>query len=116
MTDRMPPRIKHWRAVCASYETIDTREPATWFVDPPYEDKGRHYPHGSRGIDFDALGAWCKSLPGQVIVCENEGARWLPFRPFVASKSSTNIRKSMEAIWCNDGWAPHQMSLLEAAS
>lgn len=99
------PRFKHWRAVCASYEDIDTSEPATWFVDPPYQDKGRHYPHGSRAIDFARLGAWCRSLPGQVMVCENAGATWLPFEPFVESQSSQRDgRKSAEVLWTNTGW------------
>ena len=39
---------------------------------------------------------------GQVIACENEGARWLPFEPFMMAKSMTRAscgRTSAEAIW-----------------
>lgn len=99
------PHIKHWRAVCASYETIDTFEAATWFVDPPYQIAGKHYVHGPKGIDFDALGAWCRSLRGQTMVCENDGADWLPFEPFLVGESNGNASgKSVEVLWTNDGW------------
>lgn len=106
------PHIKHWRAVCADYATLDVSGPATWFVDPPYQTAGKHYAHGSKGIDFSHLGTWCQSLPGQAIVCENAGASWLPFEPFLASASSTNARKSLEVLWTNDGWRmPQQQTM-----
>lgn len=99
------PHIKHWRAVCADYANLDIAQPATWFVDPPYQLAGKHYVHGSKGIDFAALGAWCASLSGQVLVCENAGASWLPFQPFAVGASSRNYdaRKSVEVLWTNDG-------------
>ncbi len=108
-------RIRHWRAVCASYDAVDISEPVTWHVDPPYEGKGRYYHHSSRDIDFAALGVWCRSLPGQVMVCENEGASWLPFEPFATGESCKRKGgggKSIEVLWTNDGWRmPIQTSL-----
>ena len=110
------PHIKHWRAVCADYATIDASEPATWFVDPPYQVAGKHYVHNSSAIDFDALGAWCATLPGQALVCENAGASWLPFEPFAVGESSRkyDTRKSLEVLWTNDGWRMPQQQTLEA--
>jgi hypothetical protein len=53
-----------------------------------------------------ALGDWCKTRPGQVIVCENDGATWLPFRHFRDIQSSTSAghgkKISKEAIWLSD--------------
>lgn len=117
--------IRHWRIVEGSYEHLATPT-ATWFVDPPYEVKGVHYRRGSGLIDFKHLGKWCRDLPGQVIVCENEGARWLPFRPFVDMKTLNrgdgSRSYSREVIWtqgCEEAAAhreaAHQYDLLEAA-
>ena len=102
-------KIKHWKVYNQSYETIDvnTIGPATWFVDPPYQQAGVHYKHGSKGIDYTHLAKWCRSLPGQVIVCENTGADWLPFRPLCkmvgAAKNSASRKETTEAIWTKDG-------------
>jgi hypothetical protein len=71
--------IRHWKVHNCSYEACPVVGPATWFVDPPYQHAGKHYTHGSEGLDFDALSEWCRSRDGQVIVCENDGADWLPF-------------------------------------
>lgn len=95
-------KIKHWKVVESSY--IDTPNvPATWFVDPPYQVAGKGtYKFGSSGIDFSHLGNWCKSRQGQTIVCENDGADWLPFRPFAASQALNGW--SREAVWISDEW------------
>ncbi len=89
--------IRHWSVRCADY-TEATNETATWFIDPPYEKAGTHYPLGSALLNFQSLGEWCQSRPGQVIVCENEGASWLPFAPFISAKASCG-RVSHEALW-----------------
>lgn len=74
---------------------------ATWFVDPPYQgQQGSHYPHGSRDIDYPALGAWCRARTGQVIVCEGEGADWLPFVP-LGGLVSVRGKRSNEAVYLN---------------
>lgn len=96
--------IRHWKAAVAGYGEIDN-DTATWFVDPPYAGMGKYYRHGSRGIDYDQLGAWCRSRRGQVVVCENDGASWLPFRSVAklrSGKSCRNVRTSLEAVWTND--------------
>jgi hypothetical protein len=82
---------------------IPDQGPATWFVDPPYEVAGRAYRF--HDIDYAHLGDWCRSRSGQVIVCENAGANWLPFRPFRTIKGLEGRRggkKSVEVIWTNE--------------
>lgn len=79
--------IRHWTVDELSWEKVPCAETATWFVDPPYNNRvGRRYRH--HDIDYAALGAWCQALPGEVIVCEQDGADWLPFEPFAAIKST----------------------------
>tara|TARA_Y100001937_G_scaffold31132_1_gene44662 strand:+ start:842 stop:1543 length:702 start_codon:yes stop_codon:yes gene_type:complete len=91
--------IKHWKVICADYSAApDVR--ATWFVDSPYQVMGRHYRH--KFSDFDALGTWCKQRDGQLIVCENVGADWLPFKDFArikANESRHGGKRSHEAIY-----------------
>lgn len=101
--------IKHWRIIEDDWYRAPTIE-ATWFVDPPYNNRaGSHYVHGPRGIDYDMLARGCRVMPGQVIVCENEGADWLPFEPFGTFKAGPNNRSggSREMIWTKgcDEWA-----------
>lgn len=94
--------IKHWRLIEGSYEQAPAG-PATYFVDPPYSTKaGRYYKHNK--IDFPALGAWCQRQDGQVIVCEQAGASWLPFRPFATLHSAHGNRPatSEEVIWTSE--------------
>ena len=90
------PAIKHWSVIEGSYDDLEN-EQATWFVDPPYQVAGKSYVHGSDTIDYDHLGNWCRSRNGQVIVCENEGAKWLPFRPFCETKGTR--KQSREVVW-----------------
>jgi hypothetical protein len=95
--------IKHWRIIEGSYADLPNVG-ATWFVDPPYNNKaGSHYVHGPKTLDYNALGAWCRKRKGHVIVCENTGADWLPFRHFADIKAMQSgrggKRTSAEAIY-----------------
>ena len=97
-------QIKHWTIIEGDYTAAPDVE-ATWFIDPPYQEAGRFYTHSSRDIDFAALADWTRSRRGQVIVCENTGAEWLPFRPFRVGKAATRGsegRTTSEAIWTNE--------------
>lgn len=88
--------IRHWQIKHQSYETADNPE-ATWFVDPPYSTlPGRRYRFDK--VDFDLLASWSREREGQVIVCEQEGADWLPFVNFRAVKSAKTIQ-SKEVVW-----------------
>lgn len=98
-------RIRHWQVSNVGYEACPSPAAATWFVDPPYQLAGQHYRFGASGIDFTHLGSWCQSRPGQVIVCENEGATWLPFTTLGAVKATRPGMRSREAVWLSDGLA-----------
>jgi hypothetical protein len=88
--------IRHWLVSLASYAELPDA-PATWFVDPPYNNRaGSYYTYSD--VDYAHLGAWCRGRSGQVIVCENAGATWLPFRP-LASILAANGRRSAEVVW-----------------
>ncbi len=95
--------IRHWSITQSGFVTVPYYE-ATYFVDPPYQNPvGRHYRHGF--TDFSTLAEWCRSRDGQVIVCEQEGADWLPFQPFrviKANESKTGKKTSNEVMWVND--------------
>lgn len=86
-----------WEVRQGSYDSAPDGK-ATWFVDPPYGDKGRFY---RVTFDrFDELGAWCRKREGQVIACEGAGAVWLPFRPLGSFK--TSVGKALEVVWTSD--------------
>lgn len=102
-------QIKHWRVIEGDY-TSAPDVAATWFVDPPYRVRGARdtrpgargrvrYPFGADSLDFGALGAWCRSRRGQTIVCENDGADWLPFTPLVVSGAAAPGARSRESVW-----------------
>jgi site-specific DNA-adenine methylase len=93
--------IRHWKIYNCSYVDCPVTGAATWFVDPPYQGAGRHYRFGSSEIDFDELTDWCTSRPGLVIVCENDGAAWLPFHRLAHVKTTRANRRSKEVVWVN---------------
>lgn len=67
---------------------------ATWFVDPPYGDKGKFY--RIKFNDFESLGQWTRTRRGLVITCEGSGATWLPFQPLGHFKTTTG--KATEVV------------------
>jgi site-specific DNA-adenine methylase len=91
-------KIKHWNIVQDDFINIENQV-ATWFIDPPYQFGGHKYKFSNKLIDFNYLSKWCKSREGQVIVCENTKADWLPFKPV---KSMQGIKfTTTEAMWSN---------------
>lgn len=92
-------KIRHWKIICDSYENLPDQS-ATWFVDPPYQHGGRNYSCSNRDINFVHLSEWCRSRSGQVIVCENIKADWLPFNPLKQIQGAKG--RSTEAIWSNE--------------
>jgi site-specific DNA-adenine methylase len=76
---RIAGRISHWTITNLGYPELDN-ERATWFVDPPYQHLGSHYKFSNKDMSFKHLGKWCLRRKGQLIVCEAEGADWLPFK------------------------------------
>lgn len=87
-------RIRSWQIAEGDYTKAPGGE-ATWFIDPPYEDRGRYYRYSK--VDYPALAGWCRDREGQIMVCENTGATWLPFRAFADIKSTRG--RSLEAVW-----------------
>jgi len=92
-------KIRHWEIKLGSYDEIENTE-ATWFIDPPYQFGGQEYKHSNKSINFIELAMWCKERNGQVIVCENTKADWLPFMPVKKIQGSANSFTT-EAIWSN---------------
>ncbi len=92
-------RIRHWKCIEGDYTDAPQCE-ATWFVDPPYNNKAGSL-YVKNKIDSSALSMWCQSRQGQVIVCENEGAAWLPFVPFGKCKAQ-NGKMSSEVVWTTE--------------
>ncbi len=92
--------IRHWTIEQKSYEDL-YNEQATWFIDPPYQYEGKGYAHSSNKIDYSHLGEWCKEREGQVIVCEGEKAKWLPFEPLKTILNCQN-KEFNEVVWLNE--------------
>lgn len=98
----------HWRLIEGDYSEglalLD--EHTTCFVDPPYSSPaGAKYatrPKGTpeqRAAWYAELGERVRAMPGQVIVCENEGATWLPFRKFGTFRRGMNGAGSREVCY-----------------
>jgi len=106
--------IRHWTIIEGDFAGSPRDMQATYFVDPPYAAAGKHYK--VKFNDFERLATMCKTWSGQVIVCENDGATWLPFRHFRDIKSSSSAghgkKISKEAIWLSD----EQVSLANLAT
>lgn len=79
---------------------------ATWFIDPPYHVDGRPQSRGmgyaegcnSFALDYQALATWCRSRTGQKIVCEQQGAVWLPFEHLRLARNSIG-KNTTEVVW-----------------
>lgn len=91
-------KIRHWEVMGVDFSDLNNVE-ATWFIDPPYANGGEYYACGANLIDFPALADWCKSRKGQIIVCENTKATWLPFKP--VTRMTGTMFTTTEAIWTN---------------
>jgi site-specific DNA-adenine methylase len=90
-------KIKHWKIFNESYENIPNQI-ATWHIDPPYQKAGKYY-FGHNKMNYENLSKFCKERLGQVMVCENEGADYLPFTFLTDHYGS--IQKNTEVIWIN---------------
>jgi hypothetical protein len=82
---QLPLIEEGWTITQGDYARCPDEE-ATWLIDPPYADKGKHYRFPL--TDYGRLASWVRSRPGLAIVCEQHGADWLPFRPLGSFKST----------------------------
>ena len=97
--------IRHWKILERNYCNSPNRQ-VTWFIDPPYIDSGTRYRYGSSNLDFSLLAQFCRERKGQVIVCEQDGADWLPFKSFYQAKANESVnggKISHEVIWTKGG-------------
>ena len=92
-------KIRHWRIVLGQHHQAHN-VCATWFVDPPYVNGGQHYRENcnSLSVDYLALAEWCLERIGDVIVCEGNGAEWLPFQPIASNRDDTDKRSGLGKI------------------
>lgn len=117
ITAALPHLLGRVTISLGDYTTARQTEPATYFVDPPYQTvrlltatdstggaRGRGYAKhcNSDSLDFAALGDWCQSLTGHVMAVDQIGADWLPFRPLKGHRSSVGTMH-LEAIWHKGG-------------
>lgn len=90
------PKIRHWKLTGLDYLDVDLAGRATWFIDPPYDNSaGRLY--RVHDVDYARLAQWVRSRRGQVIVCENGGASWLPFKHLVESQGANALRQKVRS-------------------
>ena len=90
-------RIRHWTIIEGSWDQAPDIK-AHWHIDPPYHNAaGRLYRYNC--IDHAALAKWCKRRRGFVQVCENDGAKWLRFKPFSIVHTHRARGYSAEAIY-----------------
>lgn len=92
-------KIKHWEIRLGCYSDFPNQT-ATHFIDPPYQHGGHKYICSNKDINFPALGLWCMEREGQIIVCENEKADWLPFKHM--KTQNTPRGSAHECIWTNE--------------
>lgn len=95
-TIKILPKIQHFFLANKDYKDLPNLN-ATWFIDPPYQEQGKHYTESD--INYEELADFCATRRGQVIVCEQKGASWLPFKPLVDIQGSR--KKSTEVYWTN---------------
>ena len=104
--------IRHWR-IHHKDGMLAPDHVGTWFIDPPYMAAGHHYKGPSP--DYARLSHWCKSRRGQVMVCEQDGANWLPFHALCTIQTNSGKRgkgHSKEALWLRN-FCPHNARMLK---
>lgn len=115
---RVLPYLHKFQPMLGTYADAPD-EQATWFIDPPYRVydtlAGSLYVHGADSIDFDHLADWCRSRRGQVMVCEQHPADWLPFEPFRTSQNGAAESRSqrLEVLWHRCDRTPQQTGLFD---
>lgn len=89
-------KIRHWKIEHGDFKNIENKI-ATWFIDPPYQFGGNGYVCSK--VDYSFLAHWARNRNGQVIVCENTKADWMPFSPLKKMRGAMSV--TTEAIWTN---------------
>lgn len=89
-------KISHWKVTRQDYKAIKSEVPATWFIDPPYQHRKSDYVIKLPPDFYPKLTNYCNSVPGQVIVCEGQGADWLDFE--LLKSVAGQRRQSIEMV------------------
>lgn len=94
--------IKNWTIDCCSYNKVPNLN-GHWHIDPPYVQKPGQSSskYHTQDIDYVHLAEWSKSRDDAVDVCEEHGARWLPFQPIRRNMNLKN-RHYIEVVWRKD--------------
>lgn len=92
--------IKHWEILEGDFHSLENFN-ATWFIDPPYTKTGHFYHHTIDVQQRIDLVEFSLSRSGQVIVCEDETAEWLPFDILINGQAncSNGGRTSVECVF-----------------
>jgi hypothetical protein len=92
-------KVKDWEVHCGNFSDA-AGIVGTWFVDPPYEQAGKHYARPFH--EYNKLAEFCREQRDLVIVCEESTdsyfPSWLDFEPFLVH-STMQKRKATEVIW-----------------
>lgn len=90
---RIVGKIDHWKITNLDFRRVRTKFPSTYFVDPPYQTRRKDYAVRNGRNFYRQCASYCRRVLGQVIVCEMEGATWLPeFRVFVQQNNVVRNR------------------------
>lgn len=89
----------NWEITLGDYTLADGLV-GEWFIDPPYQQAGKHYKHPF--TQFDALAEFCRRQHHSVTVCEEEAdsmPTWLPFERVPWKHVTMNKRQAQEVVW-----------------
>ena len=93
--------IRSWTVDCCSYKKIPDLN-GHWHIDPPYISSFKKYAYGSLNhLDYKHLAQWAQEREDAVDVCEEQGAKWLPFKPLQRNKNLKN-KYYLEVFWRKD--------------
>lgn len=105
--------IAGWKVRHCDYQDAPVPRRALRFVDAPYEGRpGRGYRHHSGAMDYQRLGVWCRRQRGTTIVCEQQGANWLPFVSVGAVRSVNGTSREVSCVLRNGRIVNQQLALL----
>ena len=90
------PIVARWKITNLDYRQLDDVD-GCWLIDPPYNNvAGRKYEFKLPPEAYPQLAEWCLNRRGHLLVTEQTGSPWLPFRPL------TNRRMGFTSLYKKD--------------